>query len=679
MAIFKCKMCGGDLDVQAGENVGICQFCGTQQTMPTAADEQKANLFNRANHFRRSNDFDKAIGAYESLIGLDPSDAEAHFGLALSRYGIEYVEDPKTGKQIPTLRRLQSEPFLTDQDYMAAIDFAPDGYSRSLYEEEGKQIAEIQRRVLAVSSQESPYDVFICYKDTTDGGSRTKDSTIAQDIYYQLEKAGHKTFFSRITLESKLGQEYEPYIFSALNSARVMLVVGTQPEYLSAVWVKNEWSRYLSLMKKGSSKLLIPCYRDMDPYDLPEELSLLQSLDMSKIGFMQDLLHGVEKVLASGSAASSSGVAGDSAAASSAPGVESLYKRAMLFLEDGDIGQAEDYFNKVLDIDPEYASAYVGLLMAEKGVRQEVDLGNLSESISGNAHYQKVLRFGDTALKGRMEGYSWTVDERIERIRKAEQERQEAEAKAAQERAEADCREVERLSNIMKTTLSMINGRAPTSDVAKIRIVEIEKSLRDIDKQMEGLKNKRKTLGMFARQEKTELDNVLEKYDIQAAGLTREKNELQGKQTGGVRIEWQALKLDEANHRMLVIAKDCVAQWRFGANSNIWETSEIRRWLNNEFLNSLPQNVRSRICEVPEGKVFLLSIDEANKYFQNDAARIANYNGQPTWWWLRSPGLSSYLAANVNDDGHVNDRGYSVYNEGGVRPALWLNLESENI
>ena len=76
-----------------------------------------------------------------------------------------------------------------------------------------------------------------------------------------------------------------------------MVVIGTKPENFNAVWVKNEWSRYLDLMKNDRHRLLIPCYRDMDPYDLPDELSMLQSQDMSKIGFMQDLLRGIKKVL----------------------------------------------------------------------------------------------------------------------------------------------------------------------------------------------------------------------------------------------------------------------------------------------------------------------------------------------------------------------------------------------
>ena len=80
-----------------------------------------------------------------------------------------------------------------------------------------------------------------------------------------MTKEGFKVFFSRITLEDKLGTAYEPYIFAALNSAKVMVVLGTKPEHFNAVWVKNEWNRYLALIKAGAEKTLIPAYQDMDP------------------------------------------------------------------------------------------------------------------------------------------------------------------------------------------------------------------------------------------------------------------------------------------------------------------------------------------------------------------------------------------------------------------------------
>ena len=112
--------------------------------------------------------------------------------------------------------------------------------------------------------------MFICYKETDNVGNRTVDSVLAYDLYNELTKEGYKVFFSRITLEDKIGTAYEPYIFAALNSAKIMIVLGTKPEYFNATWVKNEWSRYLTLAKKSNGKkILIPAYKDMDPYDLP--------------------------------------------------------------------------------------------------------------------------------------------------------------------------------------------------------------------------------------------------------------------------------------------------------------------------------------------------------------------------------------------------------------------------
>jgi hypothetical protein len=71
MLIFKCKMCGGDLQAAEGAAYGTCDSCGTTSTLPKASDERLANLFNRANHFRRQSEFDKALGVYESILNED--------------------------------------------------------------------------------------------------------------------------------------------------------------------------------------------------------------------------------------------------------------------------------------------------------------------------------------------------------------------------------------------------------------------------------------------------------------------------------------------------------------------------------------------------------------------------------------------------------------------------------
>lgn len=412
--IIKCKMCGGDIDFIPGATYGTCEYCGSTSTIPQAEDENKLNRYNRANHFRRQCEFDKAVAAYEKILEQDDTDAEAHWGAVISRFGIEYVEDPATHQRIPTCHRVQVASILTDEDYLAAVENAPDEESRRIYQEEAARIAEIQKGILAISANEKPYDVFICYKETDENGQRTRDSQWAQDVYYGLTEQGLKVFFSRITLEDKLGQQYEPYIFAALNSAKVMVVIGSRPEYFNAVWVKNEWRRYLSLMKHDHKRLLIPCYRDMDPYDLPEELSMLQSQDMSKIGFMQDLLRGIQKVMQQPTSAPQVVRVETATAETNAPGVTSLLKRAALFLEDGDTASAREYYDRVLDIDPECAEAYMGKVCAETGCRKESDLGALNYCVDMRGDWQKAVRFASAGQKQKYEGYMASVRARVE-------------------------------------------------------------------------------------------------------------------------------------------------------------------------------------------------------------------------------------------------------------------------
>ena len=414
MAIFKCKMCGGTIEFNQGDTVGVCDSCGTKQTLPRLDDDKKANLYDRANHFRRNNDYDKAAGIYEQILNEDNTDAEAYWSLVLCCYGIEYVEDPASHKRVPTVNRVQFTSIFDDDNYKSALHYA-DSYQRAIYEEEANTINAIQKGILVISQKEEPFDVFICYKETDNSGRRTPDSVLANDLYHQLTQEGFKVFFSRITLEDKLGTAYEPYIFAALNSAKVMVVIGTKPEYFNAVWVKNEWSRYLALIKNGAKKMLIPAYKDMDPYELPDEFSHLQAQDMSKLGFMQDLIRGIKKIAAADvpKAAVKETVVVNSGNASTKP----LLERAFMFLEDGNWTEADTYCEKVLDLEPKNAQAYLGKLMAELRVRKQEKLKDCAEPFDNNSNYQKALRFGDAAWQEILSGYVQHIVERNEHDR----------------------------------------------------------------------------------------------------------------------------------------------------------------------------------------------------------------------------------------------------------------------
>ena len=225
---------------------------------------------------------------------------------------------------------------MNDKNFELAYEYANND-AKIIYREEAKTIDRIQKSILSIVENEDPYDVFICYKETDENGNRTEDSLLAQDIYTELVKEDYKVFFSRVTLRDKAGTEYEPYIYAALKSAKVMLVIGTKFEYFDAVWVKNEWGRFLSMMEEDKEKHLIPCFKDLDAYDIPEEFNNLQGLDMGEVTFFKNLANSIEKFVEKETVT-------ETVIINSGPtAIEPLLKRAFMFLEDGNWNEADNY------------------------------------------------------------------------------------------------------------------------------------------------------------------------------------------------------------------------------------------------------------------------------------------------------------------------------------------------
>lgn len=819
MAIFKCKMCGGSLEI-GNETVATCEYCGTQQTLPKTTDEVVSNLFNRANNLRLKCEFDKAAQIYEKIVEQDDSEAEAHWGLVLCKYGIEYVEDPKTFQRIPTCHRTLFEAVTTDADYQAAIDYSDAG-QQQIYEAEARAIDKIQRDILSIVKNEKPFDVFICYKETDESGKRTVDSAIANDIYHQLTQEGFKVFYAAITLEDKLGQEYEPYIFAALNSAKVMLVLGTKPEFFSSVWVKNEWSRFLQLMKSDRSKLLIPCYRDMDAYDLPEEFAHLQAQDMSKIGFINDVIRGIKKI--SKTTKSEVTIVKETAVSNSESlNIAPLIERAFLFAEDGEWDSADEYCEKILDLDPRNARAYLCKLLVELRINTLDGLKDCDQPFGSSNNYQKILRFGDEELKAvladhisainnrkenaRLDGiYSWAknamLTARTESSYKEAASRFEtishyqdsaALAQECYEKAEAARKDeilfdgnARMTSNVifkLETAIKLFESIPGWKD-ADEKILQCQEKIENLKAKTERErleKVRRAELAQIAKEKKIKLFkkialvvslivvvmvafiillstviipavkyneanalfnegnvdeayaifNELENYkdSVEKAGnirLTKTKETLQNIKVGDYikfgayeqdndasngkeGVEWRILKIE--NEKVLIISKyalDC-QPYHATNESATWETCSLRKWLNNDFINSaFSEEEKARIPTVKvaadknattgsdvgnstEDKVFLLSIMEAKEYLNHDAllqceaTTYSDARGVYTQssrlvcdYWLRTTGVSQFYASFVNNAGSLGYRGARIDDtDMGVRPAMWIDLNA---
>lgn len=294
--IFKCKICGGQTTIDSQNGVAICEYCGTKQALPLFTEDSERLLYESGNNYLSHSEYDKAENVFNQLLTIKPNAAELYWDLVLCKYGVTYVKDPKTGKYIPTCNRTHYTPIFSDKNYLKAIELSS-GEKKALFEEDAKTIDNIQKGIIAVSKKEKPFDIFISYKETDANGNRTKDSIEAQRLYEKLTESGYKVFFSRITLEDKIGTEYEPYIYAALYSSKVMFTISSSNENLEAVWVKNEWSRFLGFRQHDSSKTLLPLYFDMEKSDLPDEFALLSSYDMKVDGFEDELLRGIKKLI----------------------------------------------------------------------------------------------------------------------------------------------------------------------------------------------------------------------------------------------------------------------------------------------------------------------------------------------------------------------------------------------
>lgn len=360
MAILRCTICGGELEFSTDWKIGVCKYCGSTITIPKNLDRIE-NLYNRAVFLRQNNEFYQAISVYEEILREDNTDADAHWGMVLSKYGIEYVEDQNCGKMIPTCHRMLNKSILSDPDYIAALQFANEE-AKKVYISNAETINHVQSQIIEMANKGEEYDIFICYKETGSNGDRTEESVLAQDIYKELVQDGYKVFFARKTLENKLGMDYEPVIFSALRSARVMLVLGTKKEYFEATWVRNEWSRYLAMDDCGD-KVIIPLYKSISPYELPIELSHIQGLDMTKIGFKQDLMDSIERVFKNRKDSVHESATNENLIMNNK--LEKLVSNAETYQKLGDLSKAEEIYEKITTDYPEDYRGWWGRIVCE--------------------------------------------------------------------------------------------------------------------------------------------------------------------------------------------------------------------------------------------------------------------------------------------------------------------------
>lgn len=280
MELLRCTQCKGDIVLSDNGLVGHCKFCGATYHFKQQKSERIISLLNQANISRLKGDYDSAVLAYQIAIKEDETDADAYWGVVLSTFGIDYVED-KTGEKIPTCRRTIKHSIFDDQFYKNAIKYADEQQAKE-YAEQAQKIDTLQQNIKQKINFESDFDVFVCFKSSNEDGSPTKDRVVARKIFDQLQSQNIKTFFSEVTLKNRLGQDYEPIIYKALYTCKFFVLVVTDVDFLQAPWVRNEWTRFRDrAIEEGLEDRTITVFENLKEMDLPP-IFRKQGIDLQK-------------------------------------------------------------------------------------------------------------------------------------------------------------------------------------------------------------------------------------------------------------------------------------------------------------------------------------------------------------------------------------------------------------
>ena len=393
MGALKCKMCGSNLEIEDSITVCKCEKCGTSQTVPDIEDDKELKLFERAGRLRFNCDFDKAAGIYNTITDSYPEEAEGYWGLILCKYGIEYA-DNASGKKVPVCHRISYDSVMDDEDFELVMENS-DSESRAIFREEAKIIEENRKKYIQIAESEQPYDIYISYRAKDDNGDKTAVSEIAGHLYNKLTSAGYRVFLSEAALKGKKRSECEPYIYSALNSANVMLALGTSYDDYNDVWVKNDWNRYLEIAEKNKYKCLIPCYKDVDEYDIPKEFAGLKVCQLGNDDTFNNIMAEIANVVKPESV---NQPAPEPEKAEPAEEIEleeieiiepvdinKLLDEGLAAIADKNWKEANKLFFQVLDEEPDNSKAYWGQLLVQQectNAREMAD--NLYLQVIGN-------------------------------------------------------------------------------------------------------------------------------------------------------------------------------------------------------------------------------------------------------------------------------------------------------
>ena len=412
---LRCKNCEGEMDVREAKNgVLTCPYCRTIVILPRedSSDETKAFL-NSGNQNLELGRFDEAYIMFGKAVEVNNKEPEGYFGMALAKAKIQYLKDLVNNRLQPICFEISDSKFTEDKNYQKALELS-NPTQKQIYTEKGRAIDNIKSKFFELKKNNVEYDTFICCKVTNEDGSNTQDSMNALKIYHELKDAGYKPFYSEEVLRNFVGDDYEANILYALYSSGSMLVVCNNEEYLQTKWVKNEYTRFITLLEENEKQRgsIAFVYGGRPIEEFPGMQGKVQGIDFSKFNALNQIISFVEKYAGSNrflnfqrkeygksSVQKKRTIKREiqkrnlSVSVSEAVSISDAakLKNAQTLLEKGDFDNVCNFCNEILMGNKFYGKAYWTLFLAQNKCRNNDEFIKSATPVADFGDFEKAL------------------------------------------------------------------------------------------------------------------------------------------------------------------------------------------------------------------------------------------------------------------------------------------------
>ena len=380
---YKCPTCGSTCERQG--TIYKCTGCGNSYS-DNNIDSRFLDKLNAANQRRIEDyDFEGALELCKEVLRHDPDNEEANWCALLAEKEVIYIENAK-GKFTPTF--IDPDKSITDSVYYYRLDLT---HRRS-----ADEIESVRREVASESKTITDYDVFISYKQHIgkkhygNTASETPEAKWAEQLYNCLlrEHNGHRLniFFDKESLGvSNAG--WEPHIYAALKSAKIMVVLASSLQNMDTPWVKNEWKRFAYYKRRGEDKTIALVGDKLDPDGLPD--IALRSGQMIEVEDKKWLQKTVKRIYA---AAEAVGVGKN---------VDHALDMANTFITKKKFGAAKREYDRILAAGPKNAAAHWGLLKCKLKALDDYDIVKNRKKIGAIDEFNDAVHYADAAQKAK--------------------------------------------------------------------------------------------------------------------------------------------------------------------------------------------------------------------------------------------------------------------------------------